>query len=315
MKILFMGTSEFAVPILQALHEHFEIVGVLTQPDRPKGRRRKREPSPIKIEAEKLGLHVHQPQNLSQAFEDYRFPVDFIVTAAYGQKVPRALLDHPRFEALNVHASLLPKYRGAAPITRAIEEGAQETGVSIMRMVGKMDAGPIFKQTSLPLSGKETKGMLEKRLSQLGAQSLLWTINAIAKESLKPESQSEKEATYAHKVGKKDTLLSFDEPASTIERKIRAHNPTPGAYFLYNDQPFKVFSAKIVEGSNAPAGQVITRLKNEVHIQTEMGALSLLEVQAAGKKRMDIASYLNGAGRNAFQKGETIASNREKSVN
>lgn len=307
MKILFMGTSEFAVPILKTLHERFEVVGVVTQPDRPKGRKRL-VPSAVKIEAEALNLPVHQPEKL--AAETGKFleePLDFIVTAAYGQKVPAALLKHPRFEALNVHASLLPKYRGAAPIARVIEQGEKETGVSIMRMVEKMDAGDVFMQKTLSLNGTETKGVLQHTLSLEGAKVLPETIEAIAQGELHPTPQNEDEATYAHKIRKEEAGLDFREPAVKLERKIRAHNPSPGAYFKVNGQPFKVHAASVVQGKSAAPGTIVHRTKDRVDVQTGEDALSLLKVQPAGKKAMDIKAYLNGAGRNAFILEEKIA--------
>ena len=305
MKILFAGTSDFSVPFLEALHAHYNIKAVLTLPDRQRGRRRRPRPTPVKEKAVTLGLDVWQPEKLDALHETIKaHDIDLLITVAYGKKVPSPMLEAPRKAPVNVHASLLPALRGAAPITRAVEYGYETTGVSIMHMVDRMDAGPVYASSEVSLACDETKGTLSEKLIRAGIALLVETLPRIASGEIEPEPQTEGEATYAPKVGKEEARLSFDMAATKIHRKIRAFNPSPGAFTTLDGRKLKVFSASPLETrSDATPGTVVHVDKHHAVVKAKVGALSLKRVQLESKKAMDITSFLNGAGRTLLKEG------------
>ncbi len=297
-KIVFMGSPEFALPVLRALAEHFTVVGVVTQPDRPAGRGRKLAPPPVKKLAQELGLPFIQPRRLKepQAMEQLAaWQPDLIVVAAFGQILRRNVLELPPRGCLNVHASLLPRWRGAAPIHAAILHGDRETGITIMQMDPGLDTGPILTQRSTPISETDTAGTLSERLSRLGAALLIETIPGYLSGEIRPRPQDEARATYAPKLAKDAGELDFTRPVEYLARQVRAMHPWPGAYLLWEGNRLRVHRAAPREvPSPPPAG---TRL---VHaglpaIAGADGLLLLEEVQPAGKRPMGGKDFLNGA--------------------
>lgn len=297
MRVIFMGSPSFAVPSLNALQEEFKISAVVTQPDRPAGRGRKLRFSPVKESALELRLPILQPPSLKKraAVEALRdFSPDVIVVAAFGQILPQNVLDLPVHGCLNVHASLLPRWRGAAPVQAAILHGDRETGVTIMKMEAGLDTGPILIQRSTSIEPHETGGELSERLSALGAQLLVESLPAYLDEELIPQPQDDSLATYAPMLAKSDGELTFDREALVLERQVRAYEPWPSSFFHWEKLRIVVRSAHAVEdGEDAPGTAV--EYDGKPAISTRSGLLVLDEVQPAGKKRMSGKAFLNGA--------------------
>jgi methionyl-tRNA formyltransferase len=301
--IVFMGSPEFAVPTLLALSRSYNVVGVITQPDRPSGRGRLLSPPPVKLAAHENNLPVIQPRRLreSEAMEQLRkWAPDLIVVAAFGQILRQEVLDLPQRGCINVHASMLPRWRGAAPIQAAILHGDDQTGVTIMCMEAGIDTGPILSQLSTPIDPGVTAGELDRRLAVLGAELLVDTIPGYLNGEITPKPQQESLATYAPMLRKEDGVLDFSQPAEYLERMVRAFQPWPGAYTFWQGQLLKVLQASVVqdtqvEGPLEPGEKVIHRDKPAV--ATSQGLLILDRLQPAGKKAMDGAAFLQG-GRN-----------------
>ncbi len=294
-RIVFMGSPEFALPSLRALAAHYEIVGVVTQPDRPAGRGQHLTPPPVKILAQELGLPVFQPLRLRepQAVEQLRaWAPDLIVVVAYGQILRSEVLNLPSWGCLNVHASLLPRWRGASPIQHAILAGDAESGVTIMKMDEGLDTGPILSQRALPLAPDETDETLAAKLASLGAELLLETLPRYLSGEIVPRPQPSEGVTYAPLIRKEDGLLDFSKPAIELERRVRAFRSWPGAWFLWENAPLKVLWARVVE-QNAPAGARL-RWRGWPALGTAQGLLLLEEVQPAGKKPMSGKAFLAG---------------------
>lgn len=295
-KIIFMGSPDFALGTLRALHESYPVLGVVTQPDRAAGRGRELKPPPVKVLALELGIPVIQPEKLreSGAMEQLRtWSPDVIVVAAFGQILRQEVLDLPRFGCINVHASLLPRWRGAAPINTAILHGDEETGVTVMKMDAGLDTGPILGQRSVRIEPHETAGSLFDKLSTLGADLLLDTLPGYLAGEIQPRPQPEEGSTYAPMLKKEDGLLDFSHPARELERKVRAFNPWPGAYFEWDGNLLKVHSASIGLGKMRAGGRGIY-LGLPV-VGTSENLLVLGEVQPAGKKSMPGKAFLAGA--------------------
>jgi methionyl-tRNA formyltransferase len=285
-----MGTSPFAVPSLQQLlRAGHRVVGVVTQPDRPQGRKRQLTFTPVKAAALAAGLPVWQPTSVKQPealAELTAQPVDFIVVAAYGQIIPRALLDYPRYGCVNVHASLLPAYRGAAPIRRTIMAGDATTGVTVMAMEEGLDTGDILAQAELAIEDKNA-GQLEAELAVLGAELLLRTLPELQAGSIIPLRQDEAASSYAARLTGADEILDFSRPAAELYNQIRGLSPDPGAYTYLRGQRLKVFSARPAEDlSRGLPGEILAFSAAGFLVQTGRGALELLEVQKEGKARM-----------------------------
>jgi methionyl-tRNA formyltransferase len=295
-KIVFMGSPEFALPTLKALAENYSVVGVVTQPDRPAGRGRTLTPPVVKTLAEGLNLPLMQPPRLSQEEAMQQLEAwnpDLIVVAAFGQILKPAVLDLPPYGCINVHASLLPRWRGAAPIRAAILHGDQQTGVTIMKMDPGVDTGPILAQRATPVLPEDTPETLGDRLAQMGAELLLETLPTYLAGELQPKPQDETQATYAPMLKKEDGLLDFSLSAQELARRVRGLKPWPGAFMLWQGQRLKIQRAHAAAGK-ANIGQTII-YKELPAIGTADGLLVLDELQPAGKKSMPGKVFLNGA--------------------
>ncbi|WP_417666057.1 methionyl-tRNA formyltransferase [Pseudidiomarina sp.] len=299
-KVVFAGTPEFAAEHLAALinDEQTEVVAVYTQPDRPAGRGKKLQASPVKQLALQHHLPIHQPQSLrtpdAQA-ELAAYQADVMVVVAYGILLPQAILDVPRYGCINVHGSLLPRWRGAAPIQRALWAGDAETGVAIMQMEAGLDTGPVLLEARLPITAEDTSATLYDKLAKLGPPALLETLHNL--DALQPhaKNQDDAAATYAKKLSKEEAKLDWQQPAAALERWVRAFNPWPICWLVAGQGDIvKVWRADVVPGSNAPPGTVLQADKHGIVIQTADQALRLLELQPAGKKTMPVADFLNG---------------------
>jgi len=298
-KIIFMGTPQFSVPGLKALHENgHDVVLVVTQPDRPQGRGRKVTPSPVKAAATELGIPVIQPSAVKTAeFADQlkTYQPDFQIVIAYGRILPESVLAIPQFGTINVHASLLPKLRGAAPIHWAVINGEQESGVCSMLMDKGMDTGDVLLSAQEPIKPDDTAGSLHDRLAVKGAKILIETLKKFAERTIQPIPQDSSLATYAPMLNKDDGLINWNQTAGSIERFIRGVTPWPGAYTFSGETRLKIFQSTPieVEVSEAP-GTVLRGFPDELRVATGDGALSILEIQGASGKRMAIGDFLKG---------------------
>ncbi len=300
-RVVFMGSPEFALPTLQALADHYHLVGVVTQPDRPAGRGRALTPPPVKELAQSLGLEVIQPRRLkeAEAMEKlHAWQPDVIVVAAFGQILRQEVLDLPRYGCINVHASLLPRWRGAAPIQAAILNGDRETGVTIMRMDAGIDTGPILGQMVEEISPDDTALTLSERLARLGAELLIRVLPEYLRGERRPVAQEESLATYAPMLKKEDGKLDFANPAELLARQVRAYNPWPGAHLEWQGQRLKILQAHPVPfppGQRPAEAGALTRCNGLPAIAAANGLLVLDEVQPAGKRPMSGEVFLNGA--------------------
>ncbi len=293
-----MGSPDFALPSLRALTSRYQIVGVVTQPDRASGRGRALKPPPVKTLALELGLPLVQPEKLRQpeAVQQLRaWNPDLIVVAAFGQILKPEVLDLPRFGCLNVHASLLPRWRGAAPINAAILAGDEETGVTIMKMDAGLDTGGILAQRAFRLSPDVTAGAAFDALSALGADLLLESLPDYLAGKLTPVPQPEDGVTYAPMLKKEDGRLDFARPADELERRVRAMNPWPGAWFEWDANLLKVARAKTLGGEKGRASGIRLVVEGRPAVTCADGALVLEEVQPAGKRPMSGRAFLAGA--------------------
>lgn len=300
LKIIFAGTPDFAVPALQALCDKgYEVVAVLTQPDRPSGRGLKLHPSPMKLKANELGIPVYQPSELkSKASYESLAAINFnvMIVAAYGLIIPQAILDLPSFGCFNIHASLLPRWRGAAPIHRAILMGDEVTGVTIMRVVQKLDAGDMIKKTEIQISEKDTTEQLTKTLAALGAHLMTEVMDELmSKGSLQSSPQDAASVTYAEKVTKEESTINWQDSSLVIARKIRAFNSFPVAQTEYREVVCKIWDAEIsIETSQeAKIGQII-KLDEFIHVKCGEGVLSIKELQMPGGKRLQSKEFILG---------------------
>ncbi len=295
-----MGTPDFSVGALKALAENgYEIAGVVTQPDKPRGRGKASSMTPVKEAALELGLTVYQPARVrEQSFMDTvrALNPDVIVVSAFGQIIPKALLELPRYGCVNIHASLLPKYRGAAPIQWAVMDGEPVSGVTIMQMDEGLDTGDMLAKTEVPLEPDETGGSLFDKLSRAGAELLIRTLPALEQGTLTPEKQPlESPTAYARMIRKEDGRIDWNLEAEAIERRIRGLNPWPSAYTELTGKILKIWRAEVLpKESGQTPGTVTEAGKGGFCVQTGKGVLRLLEVQLEGKKRMDAQAFLRG---------------------
>lgn len=310
--IIFLGTPKFAVPILEALSENdYEIKAVVTQPDKKVGRKQKVTETPVKLLAKKLNLPVFQPEHLGKSDELIdliNMHADLIITAAYGQFLPSKFLQSAKIAAVNVHGSLLPKYRGGAPIQYALINGDKQTGVTIMEMVKQMDAGDIYSQQAIDIQKKDNAGTLFEKLSLLGRDLLLQTLPQIIANPQKKVSQDEDKVVFSPNINKGQEQIKLNMTATEANNLIRGLNPDPGAYLLIDGKRFKIWQAEVAaDTTSLPAGVVVDNKKRFAISFANHTVLNLLEVQPSGKKKMAIKSFLNGQGKN-FSKGDKIVS-------
>lgn len=302
-RIVFMGTASFSLAVLKMLiEEGYNIVGVVTQPDRYVGRKKVLTMPDVKIEALKYNIPVIQPARIK---EDYQavadLKPDLIITAAYGQIVPQAVLDIPRLGCINVHASLLPLYRGGAPVHQAIIDGQEKTGVTIMYMVKKMDAGDMIAQKETPILEEDTVGILYDRLSDLGAKLLKETLPDILKGTNQRIPQDENLVTYAPTLSREDERLDWNMSARQVYNKVRGTNPWPGSYTTYQGKTVKIWAGQVHQCENAMKhhahqdnGTIVKIFKDAIGVKVNDGVYLITELQLEGKKRMSVKDYLNG---------------------
>jgi methionyl-tRNA formyltransferase len=303
LRIVFMGTAELACASLKALLDcaDFEVAGVVTQPDRPRGRALKLQPSPVKKVAVAAGLPVWQPERARQA----EFTVllaslhpDLLVVAAYGQILPQSMLDLPRFGGLNVHASLLPKYRGAAPIQWAILNGDPETGVTIMKMAAGLDTGDILRRQTTQILPEDDSSSLHERLALLGATLLVPTILDYSSGKITPQPQDESAASYARKITKEDGRLDWTRPARAIWNQVRAFTPWPGAFTSLpensNRRLLKIFRVTLEENASGAPGEIVQADKTGLLVACGQGALRIHDLQLEGGRKMTVPEWLAG---------------------
>ncbi len=297
MRIVFAGTPEFAAQHLQALLDvKRQVVAVYTQPDRPAGRGQKLMPSPVKQLALQHDIPVYQPQTLrdpaAQAELD-GLQADLMVVVAYGLILPQAVLDMPRLGCINSHASLLPRWRGAAPIQRAIEAGDGESGVTVMQMEAGLDTGPMLLKVSTPITGDDTGGTLHDRLADLGSHALVEAVSALEAGTLKGEIQDDSLATYAHKLNKDEARLDWQRPAVELERLVRAFNPWPICQGSLDGVPVKIHAARFSTGQGGAPGQIIEAGKDGLTVACGEGSLTLTRLQLPGGKALGVADVIN----------------------
>lgn len=300
-----MGTPEFSVPILDRLNSLGEVALVVSQEDKRKGRGKKVTKTPVKIKAEELGLEVYQPQdiNSSDSIEILKeIGADIIVVVAYGQILKREIIDLPKKYIVNVHASLLPEFRGAAPINRVIMEGKEVTGVSLMRVEEGLDSGAVSAVKEIKI-GEMNAGDLEDKLSLMGADLLEEFIKEVEEDKVKFVSQDESKKTYANKILKDDLILDFRDNSKKLVNIIRGLSPHYGAKFSYEDKIYKIFDAEVVECSSDKVAGTILKSDNELLIKSGDGAISVKEIQAPGKRAMKIDDFLRG---NKFEENYLI---------
>jgi len=298
--IIFFGTPDFAVPALNAIcRSRFNVSMVVTRPDRPKGRGRKMLPSPVKTAAKSLGYEVLQPESIkTESF--YRTAADtnpdFLVAVAFGKLIPDRLLSLPKICPVNIHPSLLPRYRGPAPIQWALINGENETGVTIMTLDSGMDTGDILISEIEKIQPDDTSAALHDRLAETGASLLIQAIDGLLDGSITPSPQDSSKATYAPLLKKADGLIDWSLPSEKIEAFIRGMTPWPGAFTFFNEKRLKIFKVKqAVPAENAVPGTIIKGFQDELRVATGNGALSILEIQGASGKRLAIRDFLRGA--------------------
>lgn len=296
--IIFMGTPDFSVPILKDLHETYGVDLVVSQPDKPVGRKRVMTPPQVVSAAKELDIKVFQPSNIKDASSIEvlkKMEPDIIVTAAYGQILSKELLELPEFGAVNVHASLLPKFRGGAPIHHALLAGEKTTGITIMYMAEGLDSGDIIAQSAIDIKDEDDTGILHDKLSLLGSELLLDTLPSIFEGENNKTAQNHAEATYSPNISKEDELLDFNRTAVEVFNHIRGLSPFPGAYTMLEDKRFKIYGAKLTGNKTGrPAGEILSIDEDGIHVAAGDETVLITEVQLAGKKK----TAANDFGRN-----------------
>lgn len=299
MKIVYMGTPDFAVPALETLvQEGYEVGYVVTQPDAVRDRGKKIKMTPVKEKAVELGLKVLQPEKIKKDADFFQqlecYEPDLIAVAAYGQILPKEILELPKLGCVNIHGSLLPRHRGAAPIQRAILEGDEETGITIMFMEEGLDTGAMLAKCSTPVEQKNG-AQLHDELAQMGARLLADTIPKLAAGQIQPQPQNDEDSTYAPMISKKDGKIDFSWEPERIERLVRAFDPWPGAFTSYKGKLFKIWKAEVLKGENKAAPGTITGVSDKgIEISAGGGSLLATVIQLPGKKRVAAADYLKG---------------------
>ena len=295
MKIIFAGTPDFAATHLQALISQHEVVAVYTQPDRPAGRGKKLTASPVKLLAEQNSLPIYQPQSLKDPEQQTilaNLQADIMVVVAYGLILPQVVLDAPRLGCINVHGSILPRWRGAAPIQRAVEAGDKETGVTIMQMDAGLDTGAMLTITRCPIEPSETSGSLYDKLAALGAPALLSTLDKLKAGTAVAVAQDNEQSTYAKKIDKAEALIDWSQPAIIIDQRIRAFSPFPAAYTEIEGLRVKIWAAQTSTQQLGTPGEIVAADDNGLLVGCGQGSLLLTEIQLAGKSRMPVSEIL-----------------------
>ena len=296
LKIVFAGTPDFAVATLDALlKSHHEVVAVYTQPDRPAGRGRKLRPSPVKSVALEHGIPVEQPVNFKEEGAVERlaaYEADLMVVVAYGLLLPPVVLETPRLGCVNVHASLLPRWRGAAPIHRAVLAGDAESGVTIMQMDEGLDTGDMLLKGTTPIDPRDTTATLHDRLAEMGGTLLVEAADRLAAGTAAPEAQDNTQANYAKKLSKEEGRIDWSRPATELDRQVRAFDPFPVAYTLWNGDNLRIWAAEPIDGTGEP-GRVTAASKAGIDVATGDGLLRITRLQPPGKKAMAAADFLN----------------------
>lgn len=301
-KIIFMGTPDFSVPVLkQIIKDGFEVIGVITQPDRPVGRKKVLTPPTVKVEAMKQGIPVFQPEKIRQKQDLDKILAlnpDLIITAAFGQILPKELLEAPKYGCVNVHASLLPELRGGAPIQYALLQGKKKTGITIMYMAEKLDAGDIIKQVEIPISEEDTLGTLHDKLSEAGAKLLSETLPPLLAGELTAIPQDEEHVTFAPTIKRSEEKIDWGKTGEEIYNHIRALNPYPGAYTLLDGKILKLWKAeKSSAKPTADPGTIVGIESDRITVAAgKRTSVVLKELQPSGKKKMSVADFLRGAG-------------------
>ena len=296
-RVVFMGTPDFAVPVLEGLIENYEVVGVVSQPDKRVGRKQILVNTPIKEVALKHNILVLQPEKIREDYEDIlKLNPDIIVTCAYGQIIPSAILDYPRLGCINVHASLLPKLRGGAPIHKAIIDGYSKTGITIMYMDKKMDNGDIISTSETEILDSDNLESLHDRLSIMGRDLLLKTLPSIIEGTNKRIKQNEDEVTYAYNIKREEEHIDLSKTRREVFNQIRGLSPVPGANLLVDGEEFKIYASEISERkfTNKEIGEVTGLYKEGIGVMTSDGEIILTDIKPFGKKRMSASSYING---------------------
>ena len=300
LKVIYAGTPDFAVPaLLSLIQSEHDVIAVYTQPDRPAGRGRKLQFGPVKQVAVDAGIPVEQPPSLKDLEAQATlsaYQADVMIVAAYGLILPQIILDMPQYGCLNIHGSLLPRWRGAAPIHRAIQAGDVETGVTIMQMAAGLDTGNMLLKVTCPITSEDTGQTIHDRLANDGAKALLEVLALMAEDKLTPTVQDESLTSYAHKLEKAEAEIDWSQSAQQIDQTIRAFNPWPVAFTQFNGKPLRLFMSKVVAGKSSvePAGTVIDESPAGIEIVTGDGVLSFSRLQLPGKKAMDVRDFLNG---------------------
>ena len=313
LRIIFAGTPDFSVAPLQALlNSQHDVIAVYTQPDRPAGRGRKLTASPVKQVAEENGIAIYQPESLKEAEAQQTLKslnADIMIVVAYGLILPQVVLDMPKMGCLNIHASLLPRWRGAAPIQRAIESGDKQSGVTIMQMNAGLDTGDMLYKLSTDITADDTAQTLHDRLSVLGCDALIATLDGLQNQTITPEVQDESLVTYAQKMHKEEALVQWNQPALNIVRKIQAFNPWPVAYTLFQDKPLRIWQARQLTaneqqeftGMSKLPGLVLALNKNGLIIATGDEPICIQQVQPAGKKAMSAYDFAQSRKLDGYQ--------------
>lgn len=294
-KVVFMGTPDFSVPVLNMLIQNYRVVGIVAQPDKPIGRQGKMSVSPVKEVAISSHIPIYQPVKIRKEFDDIlNLQPDMVVTCAYGQIIPKEILDFPRYGCINVHASLLPKHRGGAPIHRAIIEGDTETGITIMKMGIGMDDGDIIRQQAIPILQSDTAESLFIKLSELGSELLKETIPDIISGNVEYKAQKEEDATYSYNIKPEDEKIDFNKNRKEIYNQIRGLNSFPVAYTMLDGKRMKVWESRIGKEGTYEVGKIISLTKDGIGVGAKDGEIILTLIQPEGKKKMLARDFLNG---------------------
>ena len=303
LKVIFMGTPEFSVPVLEKLLENTQVVLVVTQPDKPVGRKHVLTPSPVKKIAMENSIPVFQPEKIRECFEQVlQTPCDILITCAYGQIIPKEILEYPRLGCINVHASLLPKYRGGAPIHWCLINGEEKTGVSIMYMAEKMDAGDIIAQEEYLILPEDNVGTLHEKLSRIGADLLIKTLPSIIAGTNNRIVQEESKVTFGYNIKREEEHVDFNDLGKNILNKIRGLNPWPMANILVNDEEYKILEADFSKKENTVPYKITEITKDSIGIECQDGIIYIKVIKPFGKKIMNVKDFLNGTKKEEIRK-------------